>query len=235
MERWALVTGGAQNLGREIALNLAGEGYSVLVHYRSSKERALEVIAACRNLGVDAELIQADFSEEGRVGALADEVATNYPHLCALINNVGNYLVRSTLDTSLAEWHKLFETNFCAPLQLCKRLAPTLIANRGRIVSLGTCGLNQGVLYKKAPAYALLKQALLGLTKSLAFELGPHGVTVNMVSPGYLEGASDEAEKIPLKRHGRFREVARVVSFLLQEDSSYITGQNIEVAGGVQL
>lgn len=231
---WTLITGGAKKLGAEICRTLASCGYPILVHYNNSYKEALSVAESCRSFGVRAEIIKGDFSSIEGVEAFVQQLLNEFKPVTALINNVGNYLIASSMKTTPAEWRGLFQTNLYAPFAIIHALSEQIIQSRGSIINIGVAGLSASKADTYSTAYTLTKAALLGLTKSLAKELAPSLVRVNMVSPGILEESLDHAA-IPMHRSATFHEVARVVAFLLDKENSYITGQNIEVAGGIRL
>lgn len=235
---WTLVTGGAKRLGAHICRALAQEGHSIIVHYNTSKQEASEVVAECRKLGANAELLQGNFSQREDLEAFADECLKRFGSIKYLVNNVGNFLIRSALETDFDSWQNLFQVNLHAPFVLTKRLMPSVIANSGSVVNIGYAGLEgvRGDVY--CTAYTLTKTALWLLTKSLAKEVAPSQVSINMVSPGKLDIWDDLPHyslNLPMQRPGTCDEVATVVAFLLKEENRYITGQNIDVAGGVKL
>lgn len=232
---WTLVTGGAKRLGADLCVALADAGFSVVVHYNHSQEEALEVVAKCQEKGVQSAAIQGDFSSWAKLKDFMQRYLQQFPHTHALINNVGNFLTQSAQQTSVEEWEFLFQTNLHAPFFLSQSLLPTLIQFQGQIINIGVSGLYKQTGHSYAMAYALTKAALLEMTRSLARELAPQGVRVNMVSPGMLDISVDlptDIAQLPMHRPGYCREVSRVVTFLLDSASAYITGQNIEVAGG---
>lgn len=233
--QWILVTGGAKRLGAAVCLKLAEQGHAVAIHYHTSKHEALHVAEKCRRLGAQAEVIQGDFSSQAAVESFIQAYLTRFPDTKGLVNNVGNYLIKSTLNTSITEWLALLQTNLTAPFCLIKALAPSIQQTAGSIVNIGKVGLALGSAHSSC--YNLTKASLWNLTKNLARELAPSCVRVNMVSPGYLDDSVDmpPLEKLPMKRPGHHAEVAHVVAFLMQPESSYITGQNIEVAGGLHV
>lgn len=235
---FVLVTGGAKGLGAEICRHLASQGHNVLIHYKTSEEQALQVAQKCRSFGVKAEVIQGDFSSHLNLHAFIEHLLKFYPEIKCLVNNVGNYLIKKCTETTEAEYRALFQTNFFAAIELIQALLPSITLKKGCIINLGVAGLNaiRGDIY--SPFYSMTKECLFTLTKSLAKELAPKSVTVNMVSPGYLENAVDlplNPENFPMGRPGFFYEVARTIGFLMDKESSYVTGQNIEVAGAVRL
>lgn len=235
---WTLVTGGAKRLGAEISLSLAKAGYDVVIHYHRSQAEAQALRLECQQLGVKCEIIQGDFSSVESTLDFTRRYIKQFPDTQHLINNVGNYLIKSALNTTVDEWTALFQTNLTTPFILIRQFVPSLIRLQGAIINIGTSGIIFPRANTDSTAYSLTKGALWTLTRSLAKELALHQVRVNMVSPGYLDIAVDlpeNPESLPMKRPATCAEVGRVITFLLDRDSSYITGQNIEVAGGVGL
>jgi NAD(P)-dependent dehydrogenase (short-subunit alcohol dehydrogenase family) len=235
---WTLVTGGANRLGAEICLALARKGYPVVVHYNRSRKEAEDVVSTCLSYGVEADLIQGSFSSVAEVQKFIEEYLKRFPKTQALINNVGNYLIQSALNTSVSDWISLFQTNLHAPFALMQALIPSIRQEKGSIINLGVTGIQGIHANTRSTAYALTKMGLWFLTRSLAQELASDGVRVNMVSPGYLDIAVDlpkNLDQLPMHRPAACSEVARVILFLLSAESQYITGQNIEVGGGLAL
>lgn len=233
-----LVTGGAKRLGAELCLSLAKKGHSLVVHYNQSYTEALEVVSHCQVFGVQAAAIQGDFSTTSNTKEFIGRYLKQFPDTNILINNVGDYLMGSALQTSVEDWMRLFQVNLHAPLILSQALAPTLIQHRGHIINIGVSGLMRHATNIYATAYMLSKESLWGLTRVLARELAPDGVKVNMVSPGMLDISIDLVQfipQLPMQRPASCSEVCRVVNFLLDPASDYITGQNIEIAGGFGL
>lgn len=231
---WTLVTGGAKGLGAALCLALAEKGHSVVVHYNHSQKEALEVVAQCQAFGREAASIQGDFYSVASVKDFVLRYLQQFPETTVLINNVGDYLIRSALQTSLDDWIYLFQVNLHTPFILTQAIIPSLLRNKGQIINIGASGLNRQSANTYSTAYFLTKQGLWGLTLALARELAPEGVCVNMVSPGQLDISIDHVQ-IPMRRPAACWEVCRVVNFLLDPESDYITGQNIEVAGGLGL
>lgn len=231
---WTLVTGGAKRLGAALCLSLAEQGRSVVVHYRHSYEEAMGVVKQCKALGSQAEAIQGDFSSVDNVKEFISRYIKQFSETEILINNVGDYLIESALNTSIEDWIHLFQVNLHTPFMLTQALAPFLIKNKGQVINIGVSGLNRRSANIYHTAYSLTKQGLWGLTLALAREWASQEVRVNMVSPGELDNSIDH-HSIPMKRPASCWEVCRVVNFLLDSESAYITGQNIEVAGGLGL
>lgn len=231
--KWTLVTGGAKRLGRALCEHLARRGHSLLIHYRQSEKEAREVQRYCQGLGVQAEIVQGDFSTVITTQQFAEKVLAHFPSVEHLINNVGTYFVGSTLNTPPQAWEEMMATNLNAPFILSTALAPT-----STITNLGIAGLQGLRADTYSTAYMIAKTALLQLTKSLAKELAPYHVRVNMVSPGYLETSVDlprDVKKIPVGYTTTLAEVVAVIEFLLDPKNRSITGQNIEISGGVRL
>lgn len=233
-----LVTGGARRLGAEICRTLASKGISLLIHYNKSQAEARELGFVCQRYGVDVDIISGDFTTAASVEEFIRRLNAEFPDISGLVNNVGNYLIDSALATAPKLWAELFQINFHAPFTLIQSLIPSIKRVKGSIVNIGAAGLSSVPADTYSTAYTATKLALWMLTKSLAKELAPSEVSVNMVSPGLLDNSIDMPQDLsffPMKRPGTSQEVAYVVAFLLEKNNSYITGQNIEVAGGIRL
>jgi 3-oxoacyl-[acyl-carrier protein] reductase len=171
--------------------------------------------------------------------ARGEELEACQRDLSLLINNVGPYQIGPLLKCDLEHWRELFESNLFLPATLTQAAAPALIANRGSIINIGVAGLFTQRVDLTSPLYRLTKQALWGATRTWARELAPHGVRVNMVSPGQLEDSEDLGPnaprgrvELPMGTPVRYAEVVDVVMHLLDPATPSVTGQNIEVAGG---
>lgn len=235
---WTLVTGAAKRLGAEICGQLAAKGHSIVVHYNTSRIEAESAVNGLRKMGVQAESIQGDFSTIPGTQDFIERYLERFPKTKFLVNNVGNYLVKKASETNSEEWLDLFQTNLNAPAAISNALLPSLIQEKGSIVNIGVSGLTSARADTYCPAYTSSKMGLLLLTKSLAKQLAPKHVRVNMVSPGLLENAVDMPKDltiVPMHRAGTLEEVAQVVCFLFEPENSYITGQNIEISGGLRL
>lgn len=231
---WTLVTGGAKRLGAALCLALAEKGYSIVVHYNRSHTEALAIVERCEAMGAKAAMIQGDFSTEANLQDFVVRYLVEFPETFNIINNVGEYLIRSALQTSLKEWQSLFHVNLHTPFFLVKSLQSSLVQHKGQVINIGISGLLRHSANTYATAYMITKESLWTLTRCLARELASDGVRVNMVSPGELDISIDH-HRLPMNRPATCEEIARVVCFLLDPASSYITGQNIEVAGGLGL
>ncbi len=250
--RVALVTGAGRNIGAGIARRLAADGATVGVHYSTSAKQAADVVRDIKAAGGTAFLLRADLLNGGGIGELAHNLegalaAHDFAALDILVNNAAIILESDDEIARLteADFDRVIGTNLKAPFFLVQKLAPR-IADGGRIVNLSS--RPSTVAFPKGIAYAMAKAGLNSLTKSLAKELGPRGITVNAVAPGVIETdrtlprmlATEEsrafiAATTALKRVGRVEDVADAVAFLVSHDARWITGAYIEAAGGAGL
>lgn len=232
--KWTLVTGGAKRLGAEICRALAQKGHSIVIQYNTSKKEAEALAEECRGYNVAVECLQGSFSSLESTLEFIQRYKERFPHTENLINNVGKYLVKKAVNTSPEDFYELFQLNVHAPHLLSLKI----VEDGGSIINIGTSGVLSFRANTLCPVYTASKSALWSLTKSLAKEFIPRGIRVNMVSPGILENSIDapsDASHLLMKRLGTLHEVACMVTHLLEKESSYITGQNIEVAGGIGL
>jgi NAD(P)-dependent dehydrogenase (short-subunit alcohol dehydrogenase family) len=239
--KWTLVTGGAKRLGAAICRKLAQSGHPLVIHYNISLEEAKTLQKECRGYGVPVEIIQGSFTTFASTDEFLSRYIKQFPSTKNLINNVGSYLLAHIEETNPEDAYKLFQTNFFTPFLLVQKLLPAIKQENGSIINLGISGLAGPKANVGSPIYFATKAALWSLTKSLAKELAPHAVRVNMVSPGLLENAIDLEKnpnllkQVPMGHTGKLVDVATTIDFLLTDASNYITGQNIEIAGGLGL
>ncbi|NCF70838.1 MAG: SDR family oxidoreductase [Chlamydiales bacterium] len=232
----AVVTGAARGLGRELALTLANSGYSVIAQYRHSLSEMREL----QKLAPEGSIlpIHGDFSLRSGVSDFIKALPKELQHVDVLVNNVGNFLEKSAQDTSIEELEEIYQTNFFAAFQLTNFLLPQIKQAKGHIINIGYSGLTSKAKHSFACAYFLTKQSLLTWSKTLAYEMIPHSVRVNMLSPGHLENTVvkvNNPSSLLFSRTGTLKEFAEIFLFLISEKSNYVTGQNLEVAGGAQL
>ncbi len=242
MGKTALVTGASGGIGRAICFFLAEQGFDVAVHYSSSEEKAKEICAELQEkYKIKAAAFKADFTKQEDIKLLAQQVNSQLGGADVLVNNAGiayQNLFQLTDDRKVKE---IFDINLMSSLSLTKEILPSMIGRKwGRIINIssmwGISGASCEVHYSAA------KSALIGFTKALAKEVGPSGITVNCVAPGFIDtrmnGNLDDSavreivEATPLMRAGTAEDVAGLVSFLCGNQAEFITGQVISVDGG---
>jgi len=243
-KRVALVTGASRGLGAAIARKLAGAGARVAVNYFGSHEEATRVVEGIRQSGGEAEAFRADVRDEQEVARLVGEVQARLGPIEVLVLNATGPQPFVKLE-DLTWKHCLDQLEFFvkSPVLLAKAVVPGMKERRaGRIINVGSEVFEQGV--PEFSSYVSAKGAQLGLTRSWAMELGPHGITVNQVSPGWVvverhikEGASAAAIEAyaasnPLRRMGTPDDIAEAVAFLASDAAEFITGQKLSVNGG---
>ncbi len=240
--RVAVVTGASRGIGREVALTLAKYGADVVVNYNGSEEKAKEVVAEIETLGRKAIAIKASVSSMDEVSQMIDETVEKFGKIDILVNNAGitkdNLVLKMTED----DFDAVIDTNLKGTFLCMKQVYRLMMKQRyGRIINMssviGVSG-NAGQVN-----YAASKAGVIGMTKSLARELGTRGVTVNAIAPGFIETEmtdvlSDKVKQeiegqIPLKRMGQVQDVAEAVAFLASDKAAYITGQVLHVDGGM--
>lgn len=239
-----LITGGSRGIGAAIARQFAIDGHDVAISYLGSAEKAQAVVAECETLGVKAVAIQADVSLEADCKRLLAEAKAALGPITILVNNAGQTKDGLAMRMSLEQWNSIIATNLTGTFLMCRAILPDLLkARAGRIINLTSVA---GLYGNAGQAnYAASKAGVIGLTQTLAKEVGSRGITVNAVAPGFIETdmtsvLSDEIKEgakkqISLGRFGKAEEIAGVVSFLASETAAYITGQVIEVSGGLSL
>jgi 3-oxoacyl-[acyl-carrier protein] reductase len=233
----ALVTGAAKGIGRAIAMRLAQEGYDVAVHYNSSRAEARSTCAELEGFGVKAVALQADLRDSSQALELVQVATRELGGLGVLVNNVGNYLKKPLDALTIEDWHEMLNSNLNNTFYTCHAALPIMREQKyGRIINLGFAGTQHLQARPTVLPYVIAKTGVILLTKAIAQAEAVHGITANVVSPGVIENSvSKPLDLIPVGRLGTLEELSDAVWFLVQPNSSYITGQVLEVAGGFQL
>ena len=239
--RVAIVTGSARNIGRATARMLAGEGAAVVIHARKDKAGVDEAVQLLAAEGVTAIGHLADLSNEAGAQSLIDAAINRFGRIDILVNNAAIRRNTPIVEMSFAEWRDVMANSLdCA--FLCTRYAvPHMIReNWGRIVNIGGISMFKGTPGRTHVSAA--KAGMIGMSRSLASELGPNGITVNVVAPGAIDtvrsGAAGArpggsgATANPVGRDGTPEEIAHIVTMLCRPEAAYTTGQTIEVNGG---
>ena len=238
----ALVTGASRGIGRAVALKLASEGAKVAINFAGSTAKAEEVKAEIEAKGGQAILVQANVADKEAVAAMVDKVVEAFGQIDILVNNAG--ITRDGLLARMKEedFEAVVDTNLKGVFYCTKAVAKLMMKSRsGRIVNMASVvGLTGNAGQTN---YAASKAGVIGFSKSAAKELASRGITVNMVAPGFIatdmtDAMTDKAKEavlgtIPLKREGTPEDVANAVLFLVSDSASYITGQIVNVDGGM--
>ncbi|MFF2044183.1 SDR family NAD(P)-dependent oxidoreductase [Kitasatospora sp. NPDC058170] len=236
----ALVTGGSRGIGEAVALRLAEEGADVALTYLGSAERAEAVAAKITGMGRRGWAVRADSADPREVRAVVEAVAERFGRLDILVNNAGVGVLGPIGEIGLEDVDRVLEVNVRAPF-LYAQAASAHLAEGGRIITIGSC-VAQRIAFPGVTLYGASKAAMVGLTKGLARELGPRGITANVIHPGPIDtemnpadgpGAEFQRDLTALGAFGRGADIAATVAHLAGEDGRYITGAEIAVDGGV--
>ncbi len=246
MAKTALVTGSTQGIGACIAKRLAKDGYNIAINCRSEDEmpKGEMVAEECREFGVEADCFIADVSKYDECENMTKAVKERFGSIDTLVNNAG--ITKDGLMARMSEenYDTVIAVNQKSVFNMMKFVGNVMIRQKsGRIINVSSvAGLhgNAGQIN-----YSASKAAIIGMTKTGAKELGSRGITVNAVAPGFIQtpmtdALTDEQKNamlnvIAMKRYGQVEEIAGVVSFLSSDDASYVTGQTIEISGGLSM
>jgi 3-oxoacyl-[acyl-carrier protein] reductase len=228
----ALVTGAAKGMGRAIALALSRQFSEIAVHYRGSSKEAGETVGRIERLGKRAVSFCADLTDEGGAADLVRKVEETFGRLDVLVNNVGPFLVKPWQELTGGDWDAMFR-GVLESAYFCMKAALPGMRSRGwgRVINIGYGRAEQLGSFPTIAPYAIAKTGLLILTRTAAVSEVANGVTVNMVSPGLMEGGFLPPGKIPPAVIGKFADVAEAVAFLASEEAGAVTGTNLVVAG----
>lgn len=244
MTKSALVTGASRGIGRSIAIQLAEEGYNVIVNYAGNKEKADAVVEEIKAKGVESFAIQANVANGDEVKAMIKEVVSQFGSVDVLVNNAGITRDNLLMRMKEQEWDDVIDTNLKGVFNCIQKVTPQMLRQKGgSIINLSSV---VGAVGNPGQAnYVATKAGVIGLTKSAAKELASRHITVNAVAPGFIvsdmtDALSDELkaqmlEQTPLAEFGEDSDIAHTVAFLASEKAKYITGQTIHVNGGMYM
>ncbi len=242
-EAVVVVTGASRGLGAAIAEELAGGGAKIVVNYSQSKEPAEELVEQISESGGEAIAVQADVSDAEQAQSLIDQAIDRFNRVDVLINNAGINIDRTLKKLSVEDWDRVIQVDLNSAFYTVRAVLPHMTdQGGGKIINMSSFIGEAGNIGQAN--YSAAKAGLLGFTKTAAQELARSGITVNAVCPGFIEtdmvaGIPEEAQQkllkqVPLGRFGKPDEVARAVRYLI-EDGDYITGQSIDINGGIYI
>ena len=237
-EKLALVTGASRGIGKACALELAKAGYDIIVNYAGNAEAAEKTVQEIKALGVDAAAYKFDVSNKEEVDKSVAEIIEKYGRIDVLVNNAGITRDGLFMRMSAENWNAVINTNLSSAFFVSQPVVKVMMKQRnGAIVNMGSVVGVSG--FAGQANYYAAKAGLIGLTKTLAKELGSRGIRVNAVAPGFINtdmtkdlDTSKFTDFIPLKRLGEPEDIAKAVKFLAV-DADYVTGQVLEVDGGL--
>ena len=242
MNKVALITGGTRGIGKEIACTLAEENYDIIINYRTENEELMKLKKEIEQKRVRCLLLKGDVSNFEDCKKLVEEAINRVNHIDVLVNNAGITKDMLLMRMKPEDFNEVINVNLIGTFNMTKNVINYMMKERkGRIINVSSVvGISGNAGQTN---YAASKAGIIGFTKSLAKEVASRNILVNAIAPGFIqtdmtnilkENVKDEIEKtIPLKRMGTVEDVANVVKFLASKDSSYITGQVINIDGGM--
>ena len=231
----AFVSGSGRNIGRAIVLELAGRGCNVVVNGSSDRAACERTADEARALGAEAQVAMGDVSRAEAVAEIAEGVDGRFGGVDILVNNAAFRPHKPFLELGDEDWHRVIDIDLTASFLTCRAFLPVMVERGwGRII--GMTGMKSIDGYFEGAPISAAKHGLWGLTKALAKEFGPHGVTVNAISPGPIrsddEPPGEPAEEIPVGHKGDPADIAGLVGFLASDAGRFVTGQMIAANGG---
>lgn len=242
MNKVALITGGTRGIGKEIAYTLAEKNYDIIINYRTENEELMKLKKEIEQKRVRCLLLKGDVSNFEDCKKLVEEAINRMNHIDVLVNNAGITKDMLLMRMKPEDFNEVINVNLIGTFNMTKNVINYMMKERkGRIINVSSVvGISGNAGQTN---YAASKAGIIGFTKSLAKEVASRNILVNAIAPGFIqtdmtnilkENVKDEiAKTIPLRRMGTAKDVANVVKFLVSEDSSYITGQVIQVDGGM--
>jgi 3-oxoacyl-[acyl-carrier protein] reductase len=235
----ALITGGAKGIGRGIALDLAARQWKIALCYRTSEAEAQQTALAITERGGQALAIRCDVSDPAAAKGLAAQVEQTWGKIDVLINGAGPYHRINLFEETIEGWRAMFDDNLHPVFYLAQAVAPGMRARKfGRIITFSMANADHMLAQPDVTAHYIAKVGVLILTRTLAKLLAPHGITVNAVSPGFIDsGSAPPAElagmtkRIPAGYIGTIDDAVAAVRYLLSDEARYVNGANIHVSG----
>ncbi len=240
MERVVLITGGVRGIGRAVGLRLAADGWSVAACHRGADADAERTAADLAALGARSLTVRADVSDPAACADLVGRVTAELGGIDALVNGAGPYHRVPLLEETVEGWNEMFDNNLHPVFYLARLVAPGMIERGfGRIVSFAMANADRMSAQPFVAGHYIAKAGVLMLTRSLARVLGPHGITVNAVSPGFIDSGSAPAEELeamaptsPAGYIGADDDAVAATLFFLSDEARYVNGSNLHVSGG---
>ena len=237
--RVALITGGARGIGRAVGIDLAGNGWNVAFCYRASADAARATQADIERAGGSALAIQADVSDPDAGRGMVAQVLGEWGRIDALINGAGPYHRVNILDETIEGWREMFTNNLDPVFYLSQAVIPGMIEHKGgRIINFSMATADQLTAQPGITAHYIAKAGVLVLTRTLARAVAQYGITVNAISPGFIDSGGTPKEemaqmfkRIPAGYIGELSDAVSVVRFLLSDDARYVNGANIHLSG----
>ncbi|WP_447969688.1 SDR family NAD(P)-dependent oxidoreductase [Nitrospira sp. M1] len=238
--RVALITGGARGIAQGIALDLGAKQWSVAICYRTSEQDAQHTKHTIEASGGRAMAIRCDVSDPASVQNLVHQVETAWGQIDVLINGAGPYHRVNLFEETPAGWGEMIHNNLDPVFYLAQAVAPGMRTRQyGRIISFGMANVDKMEAQSHVTAHYIAKAGVVILTKTLAKMLAPDGITVNAISPGYIDSGSSPAseldgieKKIPVGYIGEIADIVSAVQYLLSDEARYVTGANLQISGG---
>lgn len=235
----ALITGGAKGIGRGIALDLASRQWNVAFCYRTSETEAKITAQEITQRGGQALALQCDVSDPTAAKNLVTEVEGKWGRIDVLINGAGPYHRVNLFNETIEGWNEMFAGNLHPIFYLAQAVAPGMKSRKaGRIISFGMANADQMEAQPDVTAHYIAKAGVLILTRTLAKLLAPYGITVNAISPGFIDSGSAPphelaamTKRIPAGYIGTVDDTVAAVRYLLSEDARYVNGANIQISG----
>ena len=242
MDKCALITGATRGIGKQIAMTLAKQGYNIALNYRKENEELENTKKEIENIGVQILAVKGDVANFEDCENFVKQVIERFGQIDVLVNNAGITKDMLLMRMKKEDFEQVIDTNLVGTFNVTKNVVPYMMkARSGRIINISSVvGISGNAGQTN---YSASKAGIIGFTKSLAKEIASRNILVNAVAPGFIETNMTDvlkddvkqeiAKNIPLKRMGTTQDVANVVKFLVSDDSSYITGQVINVDGGM--